>query len=297
VILAKERNLMGLFNKKNTNDEVVARPVVKQAPIESSIWLPKSEEEVSGAPITAEVETSINTDYIEKVKKEYLEIPKMKLEDILAQTQKKGFSAASKIENVEPIAKEIPFTKSQQEILDLGERADEMLPQIHKTTENRSQNDSKEFTKAPEDVIEEKIPKIVPEEPKISFSIEPISIKPKVTQKQIEEELEEGELERSKIVTPKFVHKNNGGLPELEEIVIGRKDEFANYVIPDNKKVSSCHLKIYKENEKWFVEDENSTNGTRLNGAKLPPLTPMELKYGDVISFVGETIIYENGEK
>ncbi len=52
--------------------------------------------------------------------------------------------------------------------------------------------------------------------------------------------------------------------------------------------VSRVHAKLYLREEKLYVEDFNSTNGTYLNQRLLPMNTPAELKEGDRIVFATE---------
>lgn len=52
--------------------------------------------------------------------------------------------------------------------------------------------------------------------------------------------------------------------------------------------VSRVHAKLYLKEEKLFVEDYNSTNGTYLNHRLLPMNTPTELQEGDQIVFATE---------
>ncbi len=52
--------------------------------------------------------------------------------------------------------------------------------------------------------------------------------------------------------------------------------------------VSRVHARLYTEQDRLFVEDFNSTNGTYLNHNLLPMSTPAELKEGDRIVFATE---------
>ncbi|MCK9606910.1 MAG: FHA domain-containing protein [Methylomonas sp.] len=50
----------------------------------------------------------------------------------------------------------------------------------------------------------------------------------------------------------------------------------------DNKGVSLLHAVITRQDNEWFIEDLNSTNGTYLNGGKV--LGKQKIKFGDTIS-------------
>ncbi|MDX1520667.1 MAG: FHA domain-containing protein, partial [Anaerolineae bacterium] len=49
--------------------------------------------------------------------------------------------------------------------------------------------------------------------------------------------------------------------------------------------ISRRHARIYQQDGDWFIEDLNSTNGTRLNRNKLTPQTSTTLRHEDVIRF------------
>ncbi|RTZ99175.1 MAG: hypothetical protein DSY90_02005 [Deltaproteobacteria bacterium] len=66
-------------------------------------------------------------------------------------------------------------------------------------------------------------------------------------------------------------------------ISIGR-DSSNDIVIPQ-KVVSSLHATIEYRNGYYFLEDNRSTNGTRLNNRRVEQDTKMKLKSGDVIHF------------
>lgn len=75
------------------------------------------------------------------------------------------------------------------------------------------------------------------------------------------------------------------------EVLIGRADPVSR-VFPDvdltphggyEVGVSRKHCRIFKQGDQFFVEDLQSTNGTRLNGQFIPPNQPSPLKDGDVL--------------
>ena len=89
---------------------------------------------------------------------------------------------------------------------------------------------------------------------------------------------------------PVLLLKNNNGINVdsnfyiLEDsiIKIGR-DSSADLKIPDPF-ISRFQAEIYFENEKWFIRDPQSKNGTFVNGVKIGP-DPVRLNHGDVICF------------
>ena len=75
------------------------------------------------------------------------------------------------------------------------------------------------------------------------------------------------------------------------EVLIGRADPVGK-VFPEDDftphggyeaGVSRKHCRIIKQGDQFFVEDLQSTNGTKLNGRFIPPNQPQTLKDGDIL--------------
>lgn len=79
--------------------------------------------------------------------------------------------------------------------------------------------------------------------------------------------------------------KTGGVLPLADVITMGRKSD--NIVVLDDKYVSSHHVKIYKRNNEYVIEDLDSTNGTKINETRIE--NRVTLRTGDVIK-VGTAI-------
>lgn len=65
---------------------------------------------------------------------------------------------------------------------------------------------------------------------------------------------------------------------EKNEIMIGRNAE--NDIVIENLAVSKAHARIVNQDESYFIEDLNSTNGTYLNKIRI---TKQGLKNNDII--------------
>ena len=72
---------------------------------------------------------------------------------------------------------------------------------------------------------------------------------------------------------------------------IGRTKE--NSLALDNREISRQHVRIIwrAEDEKYYVEDLNSSNGTWVNENRLAPNQPRPLRNGDVVR-LGQLIIF-----
>jgi hypothetical protein len=88
-----------------------------------------------------------------------------------------------------------------------------------------------------------------------------------------------------------YVLRFKGGTFEVSDATrtFGRKD-FAPYLSEDECKfISRKHFTITKEGDKFYIQDEGSTNGTKLNGVEIKGAGRKELKDGDKI-LVAETV-------
>lgn len=81
-------------------------------------------------------------------------------------------------------------------------------------------------------------------------------------------------------------------IPEKLPCIIGKDKNSADIVIKSNA-VSRVHARIYKQEEKLFLQDLNSKNGTLKNGLPLEPNEKTELCPGDEICFANLQYIYE----
>lgn len=60
-------------------------------------------------------------------------------------------------------------------------------------------------------------------------------------------------------------------LINTQPFLIGKEQRKVNYCIRDNTSVSRCHAKISKQGWQYYIEDQNSTNGTYVEGKALHP--------------------------
>ena len=74
---------------------------------------------------------------------------------------------------------------------------------------------------------------------------------------------------------------------ENPRIVVGRSKKGTDYRL-DTSQVSRIHAVLSWECGHGYVTDENSTNGTFVNGSRLAKKSTLELQPGDTVSFAGE---------
>src|SRR4051794_10308952 len=81
-----------------------------------------------------------------------------------------------------------------------------------------------------------------------------------------------------------FAQRSQQALPvDIYPFTIGRAREC--HLVVDHSQVSRLHARLELEHEQIAITDLNSTNGTFVNGERLPPGLPRKLRAGDKISF------------
>ena len=81
---------------------------------------------------------------------------------------------------------------------------------------------------------------------------------------------------------------------EDQEVKIGRRKD--NDIVLDDESISSCHAKLYAEDDQVFVEDCNSINGVEVNGKTIKKAI---LKPGNILTIGATkiTVVDEEEEK
>jgi two-component system, cell cycle response regulator len=75
--------------------------------------------------------------------------------------------------------------------------------------------------------------------------------------------------------------------PVGEELVLGRGEDLPSRI--DDRGMSRRHARIFKVEGRFYVEDLGSTNGTRVNGERIP--APVKLADGDRIQLGESTLL------
>ena len=87
-----------------------------------------------------------------------------------------------------------------------------------------------------------------------------------------------------------LINKATGEVIEVRRSVfrIGKDKDFNDYVVEDNKTVSRKHIELISKNSKVYIKDLHSTNGTFIDGFRLPSDTELELKNGQKVVLSNE---------
>ena len=90
--------------------------------------------------------------------------------------------------------------------------------------------------------------------------------------------------------TPYFFHKGKRIDITQTPFVVGKYNTTCplHYALFDNNRISRSHATFLYEQGKYYIRDNQSRNGTSLNGRSLVPLQPVELKDGDEIRLYDE---------
>lgn len=91
-----------------------------------------------------------------------------------------------------------------------------------------------------------------------------------------------------------LIRKKNGEniVINKDNFVIGKDSLNIDYRIADNSAISRRHALIKKVNGEVIIEDNSSTNGTFVNGGRLPKGQSKAIKNGDVIKLANEEFDY-----
>lgn len=90
-------------------------------------------------------------------------------------------------------------------------------------------------------------------------------------------------------IYPRLLRKRTGEIIKINklEFSVG-KGKTADFSIDNNTAVSRVHAKIYTRGGRFFIQDNNSTNGTFVDNERLEPGTETEISSGQIIKLADE---------
>lgn len=96
--------------------------------------------------------------------------------------------------------------------------------------------------------------------------------------------------EGPQISYPYLIRKNSFDRMDINKPVfrIGKERSYVDCFVANNNAISRIHADIITRNNCYFVKDENSTNGTYVNGNRLSPKEEVQVFDGDIITFANE---------
>ena len=96
---------------------------------------------------------------------------------------------------------------------------------------------------------------------------------------------------------PKLTRRATGVTVNIDKPVfrIGKERDKVDFCITENRTVSRVHATIYTRSGSCYIEDNNSTNRTYINGTTVPANMEIKIKSGDVLKLSNEEFDFIDG--
>ena len=154
-------------------------------------------------------------------------------------------------------------------------RTPRVIPPVQQSGDTHQFNIPKPV-KAPVPVVQKPEPKVLP-----SINEE---------KRQPLPELIKHERPHVEVRYPTLTRRSTGVTVNISKPVfrIGKERDRVDFCVTENRTVSRVHATIYTRDGSCFIEDNNSTNKTYINGTPLLPEREIKLKSGDVLTLSNE---------
>lgn len=102
------------------------------------------------------------------------------------------------------------------------------------------------------------------------------------------------DMDEDEEVSPMLIRKETLEKYEIEKskVLVGRDISSCDYAVA-NKSIGRIHATITTIGTNYFIEDNNSTNGTFINSVRLPKMGSSKIKDGDEIKLANEVFIFK----
>lgn len=257
--------------------------IMKAAPITYNIVIrqpfnpPAAQPAPAAAPQTAPVQEAAPAAPVQEVKPEPAPVQETKPEPV-KEEEKPAVQSAPAVQIPQPAPVEAP-------------------PVIHADEAKVKEIKAPEVPAAPEDKASEPVHEVKQPEPEAKKP-EPVQEikKPEPEVKKPEPVQEVKKTEPVKESTPaeqpapKLTRRSNGETFSVNKPVfkLGKERAKVDFCITGNKTVSRVHATLYVRGGECFVQDNNSTNRTFVNGEPIAVQTEIKLKKGDVLKLSNE---------
>ncbi len=264
--------------------------IMKAAPITYNIVIrqpfnpPAAQPAPAAAPQTAPVQEAAPAAPVQEVKPEPAPVQETKPEPV-KEEEKPAVQSAPAVQIPQPAPVEAP-------------------PVIHADEAKVKEIKAPEVPAAPEDKASEPVQEVKQPEPEAKKpepvqevkQPEPEIKKPEPVQevKQPEPEVKKPEPVKESTPAeqpaPKLTRRSNGETFSVNKPVfkLGKERAKVDFCITGNKTVSRVHATLYVRGGECFVQDNNSTNRTFVNGEPIAVQTEIKLKKGDVLKLSNE---------
>ncbi len=257
--------------------------IMKAAPITYNIVIrqpfnpPAAQPAPAAAPQTAPVQEAAPAAPVQETKPESAPVQETKPEPV-KEEEKPAVQSAPAVQIPQPAPVEAP-------------------PVIHADEAKVKEIKAPEVPAAPEDKASEPVHEVKQPEPEAKKP-EPVQEikKPEPEVKKPEPVQEVKKTEPVKESTPaeqpapKLTRRSNGETFSVNKPVfkLGKERAKVDFCITGNKTVSRVHATLYVRGGECFVQDNNSTNRTFVNGEPIAVQTEIKLKKGDVLKLSNE---------
>lgn len=91
-----------------------------------------------------------------------------------------------------------------------------------------------------------------------------------------------------------FTRRKNGARVQINKQIfkVGKERRNVDFCISDNTNISRTHVNILYKNGDFYIVDNNSTNGTSLNGVQMAPGKEYKLNSGDRVTLADEEFTF-----
>ena len=248
--------------------------IMKAAPITYNIVIrqpfnpPAAQPAPAAAPQTAPVQEAAPAAPVQETKPESAPVQETKSEPV-KEEEKPAVQSAPAVQIPQPAPVEAP-------------------PVIHADEAKVKEIKAPEVPAAPEDKASEPVHEVKQPEPEAKKP-EPVQEikKPEPEVKKPEPVKESTPAEQP---APKLTRRSNGETFSVNKPVfkLGKERAKVDFCITGNKTVSRVHATLYVRGGECFVQDNNSTNRTFVNGEPIAVQTEIKLKKGDVLKLSNE---------
>ncbi|WP_298528407.1 FHA domain-containing protein [uncultured Ruminococcus sp.] len=241
--------------------------IMKAAPITYNIVIrqpfnpPAAQPAPAAAPQTAPVQEAAPAAPVQEVKPESAPVQETKPEPV-KEEEKPAVQSAPAVQIPQPAPVEAP-------------------PVIHADEAKVKEIKAPEAPAAPEDKAPEPVQEVKQPEPEVK--------KPEPVQ-EVKKPEPVKESTPAEQPAPKLTRRSNGETFSVNKPVfkLGKERAKVDFCITGNKTVSRVHATLYVRGGECFVQDNNSTNRTFVNGEPIAVQTEIKLKKGDVLKLSNE---------
>ena len=257
--------------------------IMKAAPITYNIVIrqpfnpPAAQPAPAAAPQTAPVQEAAPAAPVQEVKPEPAPVQETKPEPV-KEEEKPAVQSAPAVQIPQPAPVEAP-------------------PVIHADEAKVKEIKAPEVPAAPEDKASEPVHEVKQPEPEAKKP-EPVQEvkqpEPEVKKPEPVQEVKKPEPVKESTPAeqpaPKLTRRSNGETFSVNKPVfkLGKERAKVDFCITGNKTVSRVHATLYVRGGECFVQDNNSTNRTFVNGEPIAVQTEIKLKKGDVLKLSNE---------